>query len=227
MFTWVILRWLFRKSPSTLSGPAILERTRRSSNGLAMGRYRPWTVHASSVRSSLSTIRSRVYRPSTAWRALIPPIRRATTGAYCSLSRRTRARSSWRGPTWSRHHQEATCLPAGGRRNALCTRSMTLCIARYQVVGVRFLFSLKRWKRLLIVLALGVVFFDDLLANHAAADLRASAFLEGLGLLGVARGRCLPARLISEGPCATDGRSTLSGLSRVPGCVSGVFATFG
>src|SRR5215203_123991 len=83
---------------------------------------------------------------------------------------------------------------------------------------------LKRWKRLLIVLALGVV-FDDLLANHAAPDLRAPALLDGL--LGLARCRRLPARLISEGACATDGRSTLRELSRVPGCVSGVFASFG
>src|SRR5687768_8903335 len=91
------------------------------------------------------------------------------------------------------------------------------------------LVSLKSWGRLLTVLALGIVFFDDLLAYDAAADLRASALLEGLGLLGVARGRRLPARLISEGPCATDGRSTLRGLSRarVLGCVSGVFASFG
>src|SRR5215211_3866339 len=88
------------------------------------------------------------------------------------------------------------------------------------------LVPLKRWKRLLFVLALGVV-FDDLLANHAAPNLRASALLDGLGLLGLARGRRLPVGLISEGPCATDGRSTLRGFSRVPGCVSRVFASFG
>ncbi|MCD6053106.1 MAG: hypothetical protein K0Q96_298 [Rubrobacteraceae bacterium] len=52
-------------------------------------------------------------------------MRPVTTGAYCSLSRRTRARSSWLGPTWSNHHQEATCLEADGPRNALCTRSST------------------------------------------------------------------------------------------------------
>src|SRR3712207_4712197 len=95
-------------------------------------------------------------------------------------------------------------------------------LAHIAVSGYRCqaLVSLKRWKRLLIVLALGIVFFDDLLAYDAAPDLRASALLEGLGLLGVARGRRLRTRLISEGPCATDGRSTLRGLSRVPGCVS-------
>src|ERR671912_867683 len=70
----------------------------------------------------------------------------------------------------------------------------------------------------------GVVFFDDLLAYHATANLRTSAFLKGLGLLGLARGRRLPTCLISEGPCA---RSPLKGLSREPGCISGVFAPFG
>src|SRR5829696_2489334 len=75
------------------------------------------------------------------------------------------------------------------------------------------LVSRKSRERLLTVLALGVVFFDDLLAYHAAADLRASALLEGLGLLGAARGRRLPSHLIGGGPCATDGRSVLRGLS--------------
>src|SRR5215208_1384497 len=76
------------------------------------------------------------------------------------------------------------------------------------------LVSRKSRERLLSVLALGVVFFDDLLAYHTAADLRASALLYALGLLGVARGRRLPNHLISGGPCAADGRSTLRGLSR-------------
>src|SRR5215207_10359529 len=95
--------------------PGILRGTLRSSGGSAVGRFHYWRVHAFSVRSSLSTIRSRDYQSSTAWRALIPPMPRATTGEYCSLSRRTRARSSWRGLTWSRNHQEATCLEADGR----------------------------------------------------------------------------------------------------------------
>src|SRR5215216_6306921 len=90
--------------------------------------------------------------------------------------------------------------------------------------GCQVLGPLQSWEHLLTVLALGVVLFDDLLAYHAAADLRASALLKGLGL---AHGRRLPARLISEGPCAPSRRSTLRGLSRVPGCVSGVFASIG
>src|SRR5215218_1118609 len=53
-------------------------------------------------------------RPSTTWKASIPSMRRATTGAYCSPSRQTRTRSYWRGPTWSKNHQEATCLEAAG-----------------------------------------------------------------------------------------------------------------
>src|SRR5215218_2251289 len=99
-----------------------------------------------------------------------------------------------------------------------------VAVSRYRC---QVLVPLQSWERLLTVLALGVVLFDDLLAYHAAPDLRASALLDGLALLGLARGRRLPVRLISEGPCATDGRSTLRGLSRVPGCVSGVFASFG
>src|SRR5215208_1856755 len=75
------------------------------------------------------------------------------------------------------------------------------------------LVSRKSRERLLTVLALGIVFFDDILAYHAAADLRASALLEGLGLLGVACGRRLPSHLIGGGPCATDRRSALRGLS--------------
>ena len=117
-FTWAILRWSFRKSPSALSGPANIEATRRSTNGLTGGGRRCWRVHASSVRSSLSTIRSRVYRPSTSWKALIPPMPLATTGGSCCLSRRTRARAFWRGPTWSSSHREATCREADGRPDA-------------------------------------------------------------------------------------------------------------
>src|SRR5215210_1402147 len=84
---------------------------------------------------------------------------------------------------------------------------ITVSCCRCQV-----LVSRKSRERLLTVLALGVVFFDDLLA-YDAADLRASALLEGLGLLGAARGRRLPSHLIGGGPCATDGRSALRGLS--------------
>ncbi len=172
------------------------------------GGRRCWKVHASSVRSSLSTIRSLVYRPSTSWKALIPPMPLATTGGFCCLSRQTRARAFWRGPTWSSSHREATCREADGR-----PRGFAITSARPRAKQT--------------ALAASVVFFDDLFSYDAATDLRASAFLEGLGLLGLACGRRLPARLISEGPCATHGRSPLRGLSREPGCVSGVLATFG
>ena len=64
-------------------GTGDYRRTRRNSNGLA-GRRRCWRVHVSSVRSSLSTILSCVYQTSIAWKALIPPMRPATTGASCS-----------------------------------------------------------------------------------------------------------------------------------------------
>src|ERR671912_2832038 len=75
----------------------------------------------------------------------------------------------------------------------------------------------------------GVVFFDDLLAYYTAANLGAAAFLEGLGLLGLARGRCLPIGLFGGGTSATDERAAFGGLAhtRVLRDVRAVFACVG
>src|SRR5215218_733653 len=200
----VILRWSSLGSPSMLSEPEILRGTLRSSGGSAGSRCHCWRARASQVRYSLSTIRSRVYGPRRPGRlrsrrcdeplpARIAPRRDkrglGPTGVGLRGRRIIRKLPAWR--------QLATL--AGGRLRNPDTCRLIPRFAKHAALAAGV-----------------VVFFDNLLAYHAATYLRSSAFLEGFGLLGVACGRRLPSRLIGGGPCATDGRSALGGLSRAP-----------
>ena len=109
---WVILRWSFRKSPSALSGPAIIEGTRRKQQRL--GQQAP-LLEGPRVFGEIFAFDDAESRLPDLDRleALIPPMPPATTGESCCPSRQTRA---WAFLAWAYAVDRIFGnAPAGGR----------------------------------------------------------------------------------------------------------------